>query len=148
VRSLMLQQGQITGTVLFAVLFLSVTSCASLPPPPKVFWENNQPTVGPTSPGPQGILVVYSEPYEGEDEELPTIYRRPVLLYNSAGQFLGTFNDHPIADDPVQIVLPPGRYLVVSKAQKSLRKVQVEIDDGLTTIVPESLIAQASPASS
>jgi len=82
--------------------------------------------------------------YEGEDEELPTIYRRPVLLYNSAGQFLGTFNDHPIADDPVRIVLPPGRYIVVSKAQKSLRKVQVEVEDGLTTIVPESLIAQAS----
>ena len=44
----------------------------------------------------------------------------------------------------MQIVLPPGRYVVVSKAQKSLRKVQVEVDDGLTTIVPESLIAQAS----
>jgi hypothetical protein len=131
--------------VLFAAL-LSVTGCASLPPL-TVAWENNQPAVGPTSPGPQGILVVYSETYEGEHEELPTTYRRPVLLYNSAGQFLGTFNDPPIADDPVQTVLPPGRYIVVSKAQKSLRKVQVEVDDGQTTIVSESLIAQASLAS-
>ncbi len=130
------------GALLFAAL-LSITGCASLPPP-TVAWETNQPAVGPTSPGPQGILVVYSETYEGEDEELPTIYRRPVLLYNSAGQFLGTFNDHPVADEPAQIVLPPGRYIVVSKAQKSLRKVQVEVEDGLTTIVPESLIAQAS----
>ncbi len=138
----MLQQRQIIGAVLFGAL-LSITGCASLPPP-TVAWETNQPAVGPTSPGPQGILVVYSECYEGEDEELPTTYRRPVLLYNSAGQFLGTFNDHPIADDPVRIVLPPGRYIVVSKAHKSLRKVQVEVDDGLTTIVPESLIAQAS----
>jgi hypothetical protein len=92
--------------------------------------------------------VVYSETYEGKDEELPTTYRRPVLIYDSAGQFLGTFNEYPIADDPVQIVLPPGRYIVMSKAWKSLRKVQVEVDDGLTTIVPESLIAHASVVAS
>ena len=138
----MSQPRQIIGAVLCAAL-LSVTSCAP-PPPSTVAWENNQSAVGPTSPGPQGILVVYSETYEGEHDELPTIYRRPVFLYNSAGQFLGTFNEYPIADDPVQTVLPPGRYIVVSKAQKNLRKVQVEVDDGLTTIVPESLIAQAA----
>jgi hypothetical protein len=45
-------------------------------------------------------------------------------------------------------VLPPGRYIVVSKAKKSLRKVQVEIDDGQITIVPESLLVQAAVASS
>lgn len=142
----MLQQRQIIGAVLFGAL-LSVTGCASLPPP-TVAWENNQPAVGPAKPEPRGLLVVYSESYEGEHEELPTIYRRPVLLYNSVGQFLGTFNDNPIADNPVRIVLPPGRYIVVSKAQKSLRKVQVEVDDGQTTVVPESLIAQSSLASS
>ena len=142
----MSQPRQITGAVLFVTL-LSFTSCAA-PPPSTVAWENNRSAIGPTSPGPQGILVVYSETYEGEHDELPTIYRRPIFLYNSAGQLLGTFNEYPIADDPVQIVLPPGRYIVVSKAQKSLRKVQVEVDDGRTTIVPESLIAQAAVVSS
>jgi hypothetical protein len=138
----MSQPRQSIGAMLFVAL-LSFTGCAALPPS-TVAWENSRPAVGPMSPGPQGILVVYSETYEGEHEELPTIYRRPVFLYDGAGQFLGTFNEYPIADDPVQIVLPPGDYIVVSKAQKSLRKVQVEVDDGLTTIVPESLIARAS----
>src|SRR4051812_47149472 len=69
---LMSQPRQIIGAVLFATP-LSVTSCAA-PPPSTVAWENNQSAVGPTSPGPQGILVVYSETYEGEHDELPTIY--------------------------------------------------------------------------
>jgi hypothetical protein len=94
------------------------------------------------------MLVVYSESYEAEDEDPPAIYRRPVFLYNHAGEFLGTFNDHPIADDPVSLVLSPGRYIVVSKANLKLRKVQVEVYDGQTTIVPEALLTQASLAPS
>jgi hypothetical protein len=53
-----------------------------------------------------------------------------------------------VNDDPISITLSPGRYIVVSEASWRLRQVQVEVQDGQTTVVPESLIEQASPVSS
>ncbi len=135
---------RIIGRVIVAVFFTHLTGCTEFAPP-WVSWDKNQPVVGPTSPGPQGILLVYSESYEGEEEEeLPTSYRRPIFLYTGEGQFMETFNDPPLDNEPVRVVIPPGNYIVVSKAQHQLRKIQVEVYDGLTTAVSESQLAHAS----
>jgi len=53
-----------------------------------------------------------------------------------------------VNDDPISITLPPGRYIVVSEGKWRLRRVQVEVQDGQTTVVPESLLEQASLVSS
>ncbi len=134
---------RIPERVMVAALCACITGCTELSPP-QVSWDKDQPVVGPTIPGPQGILLVYSESYEGEEEELPTTYRRPIFLYNGEGQFIGKFNDPPLNNEPVRIVIPPGSYIVVSKAQHQLRKIQVEVYNGLTTAVSESQIAHAS----
>ena len=146
----MLHQRQTIGTMLFVapLLFLS-TSCA---PPLHVPWDNHLPVVSPQesrrlSP-PQGLLIVYSERYDKPDEESPIIIRRPVQLYNDEGQFLQEYNYAPVNDDPISIVLPPGHYIVVSEANWAWRRVQVEVQDAQTTVVPESLLEQASPVSS
>src|SRR5262245_22784848 len=112
---------RISGRVLITIFCVCITGCAELPPP-RVSWDRNQPVVGPTIPGPQGILLVYSESYEGEEEELPTSYRRPIFLYTGEGHFMGKYNDPPLDNEPVRVVIPPGNYIVVSKAQHQLRK--------------------------
>jgi hypothetical protein len=53
-----------------------------------------------------------------------------------------------VNDDPVSLTLSPGRYIVVSEAGWRWRQVQVEVQNGQTTVVPEALLEQASPASS
>jgi hypothetical protein len=96
----------------------------------------------------QGLLIVYSERYDKPGEESPIIVRRPIQLYSDKGQFLEEYDYNPVNDDPISITLPPGRYIVVSEAHWRLRRVQVEVQDGQTTVVPESLLEQASPVSS
>src|SRR5712692_4047600 len=132
------------------LLFLS-TGCYS---PLHVLWDDHQPVLSPQESRrlfqPQGLLIVYSERYdkpEGLDES-SIIARRPVQLYNDKGQFLEEYNYNPVNDDPISVTLPPGRYIVVSEAHWGLRRVQVEVQDRQTTVVPESLIEQASPVSS
>ena len=140
----MFQSGQITRTVflLTALLFLP-TGCFS---PLQVAWNGQQPVGGPQVSEPQGFLTIYSERYTLQDEGAPIPYRRPVLLYTDTGQFLGEY--HPIGDSPIHLAVFPGEYLVVSENNWALRKVQVRVQDGRTTVVPESLITQAANGSS
>ena len=146
----MLQRIQTIGTVLVVapLLFLS-TGCS---PPLQVTWDDHLPMVRSQESQRliqlQGLLIVYSERYDKPDEEISITVRRPVQLYDDKGQFLEEYNYNPVNDDPISITLPPGRYIVVSEAHWRLRRVQVEVQDGQTTVVPESLLEQASPVSS
>ncbi len=140
---------QTIGTVLLVapLLFLS-TGCYS---PLQVTWDDHQPVVRSQEPQglqPQGLLIVYSERYDKPGEESPIIVRRPIQLYSDKGQFLEEYDYNPVNDDPISITLPPGRYIVVSEAHWRLRRVQVEVQDAQMTVVPESLLEQASPVSS
>ena len=146
----MLRRIQTIGMVLLVapLLFLS-TGCS---PPLQVTWDDHLPVVRSQESQrliqPQGLLIVYSERYDKPDEEISIIVRRPIQLYSDKGQFLEEYNYNSVNDDPISITLPPGRYIVVSEAHRGLRRVQVEVQDGQTTVVPESLIEQASPVSS
>src|SRR5437867_556193 len=146
----MRQRMQTIGTVLVVapVLFLSTGCC----PPLQVAWGDHLPMVRAQESQRliqlQGLLIVYSERYDKPDEEISIIVRRPIQLYSDKGQFLEEYNYNSVNDDPISITLPPGRYIVVSEAHRGLRRVQVEVQDGQTTVVPESLIEQASPVSS
>ena len=105
----------ILGWALVPLLSACITGCAELSPP-QVSWDREQSAIGPTIPEPQGILLVYSENYEGgddQDEELPTTYRRPIFLYKDDGQFIGKFNDPPLDNEPVRVVIPPGGSVTV-----------------------------------
>ena len=147
----MLRRQQTIGTGLFvaSLLFLS-TGCYA---PLQITWDDHQPLLSPQESQrllrPQGLLIVYSEHYDKPEEDSPLIAaRRPIRLYDDKGQFLEEYNHTPVNDDPISITLSPGRYIVVSEASWRLRQVQVEVQDGQTTVVPESLIEQASPVSS
>ena len=146
----MLRRIQTIGTVLVVapLLFLS-TGCS---PPLQVTWDDHQPVLSPQESQrllqPQGLLIVYSERYDKPGEESPIIVRRPIQLYSDKGQFLEEYDYNPVNDAPISITLPPGRYIVVSEAHWRLRRVQVEVQDAQTTVVPESLLEQASPVSS
>jgi hypothetical protein len=147
----MLRRRQTIGTGLFVapLLFLS-TGCYS---PLQITWDDRQLVLSPQESQrllqPQGLLIVYSEHYDKPEEDSPlSAARRPIRLYDDKGQFLGEYNHTPVNDDPVSITLSPGRYIVVSEASWRLRQVQVEVQNGQTTVVPESLLEQASPASS
>ena len=146
----MLQRIQTVGTVLLVapLLFLS-TGCS---PPLQVTWDDHLPVVRSQESQrliqPQGLLIVYSERYDKPDEEISITVRRPIQLYSDKGQFLEEYNYNPVNDDPISITLPPGRYIVVSEGKWRLRRVQVEVQDGQTTVVPESLLEQASLVSS
>ncbi len=130
------------------LLFLS-TGCYS---PLQVTWDDHQPVLSPQESQsllqPQGLLIVYSERYDKPGEESPIIVRRPIQLYSDKGQFLEEYDYNPVNDDPISITLPPGQYIVVSEAHWRLRRVQVEVQDGQTTVVPESLIEHAPLVSS
>jgi hypothetical protein len=89
-----------------------------------------------------------SERYDKPDEQSPIIVRRPIQLYKDKDQFLDEYNFHPVNDDPLSVTLPPGRSIVVSEVKWGLRRVQVAVQEGQTTVVPESLLDQASLVSS
>jgi hypothetical protein len=131
--------------VLGAIFLLACSACFA---PLQVSWDKNQPLVGPQGPAPQGRLTIYSERYEPDDEEDLSTYRRIVFLYNEAGQFLGRYSSYSSAGDPVQVLLAPGHYIVVSRANGRLRKVQVDIEEGKETLVPEKQIKRSPVASS
>ncbi len=146
----MLRRLPTIGTVLFVVPLLCLSpGCFS---PLQVSWDDHQPVLTPQESQrliqPQGLLIVYSERYDKPDEEISITVRRPIQLYSDKGQFLEEYNYNPVNDDPISITLPPGRYIVVSEAHWRLRRVQVEVQDGQTTVVPESLLEQASLVSS
>jgi hypothetical protein len=96
------------------------------------------PVVGPQAPPPQGILTVYSERYVMADADVPMVSRRPVELQTLVGQVMGIYNN-PVGDGPIRLSVPPGHYLVVSESHWTQRKVQVNIEDGQETVVPEAL---------
>ena len=138
-----------TGLFVASLLFLSTGCYAPLP----ITWDDHQPLLRPQESQrllrPQGLLIVYSEHYDKPEEDSPlSAARRPIRLYDDKGQFLGEYHHTPVNDDPVSLTLSPGRYIVVSEASWRLRQVQVEVQNGQTTVVPESLLEQASPASS
>ena len=100
--------------------------------------SNPPPVVGPQAPPPQGILTVYSERYVTEDADVPVLSRRPVELYTSDGQLVGTYSN-PVGDGPIRITVAPGHYLVASQSHWNQRKVQANIEDRQETVVPEAL---------
>lgn len=126
-----------TASLLAALCFL-VPGCLA---PRQVTWDTRQPVVGLQVPPPQGILLVYSERYVIPDEGVPVIYRRPVEVYTDGGQLVAS-ERNPIGDGPIRFALTPGHYIVASESHMQWRKVQVEIQDGRQTVVPESVIEQ------
>ncbi len=122
-----------------SALWLIFTGCSE---PAHVVWNNEQPMVEPEVPPPQGVLAVYSERYVIEDSGVPVIYRRPVEVYNDEGKLVAS-ERNPMGDGPIRFDLSPGHYLVASESQMQWRRVQVDVQDGRQTVVPESLLAKA-----
>jgi len=129
---------------LLAALFFLAPGCFA---PHPVTWDTRQPVVGPQVPPSHGILLVYSERYVIQDEGAPVIYRRPVKVYTDAGQFVASAHNL-IGDGPIRFDLTPGHYIVASESHMQWKKVQVEIQDGRQTVVPESVIEQPIALSS
>jgi len=100
--------------------------------------DTQPPVVGPQAPPPQGMLTVYSERYVMVDADVPVVSRRPVQLYTSEGQLVGTYKN-PVGDGPIRIAVAPGHYLVVSESHWTQRKVQANIEDGQETVASEVL---------
>ena len=134
--SQLLQQTR-TASLLVALCFLAPGCLA----PRQVAWDTRQPVVGPLMPPPQGILLVFSERYVLLDEGAPVIYHRPVEVYTDEGQLVAS-ERHPMGDGPIRFALTPGQYIVASESHMQWRKVQVDIQDGRQTVVPESVIEQ------
>lgn len=119
------------------LVFLS--SCTE---PVHVAWNDIQPVVEPETPPPQGILTVYSERYVVYDGDVPRNYRRPVDVYSVDGQLVA--REHNSTDEaPIHFDLTPGHYIVASESHMQLRQVQVDVQDGRQTVVPESLFEHA-----
>jgi hypothetical protein len=129
---------------LLAALFFLAPGCLA---PRQVTWDTRQPVVGPQVPPLQGILLVYSERYVILDEGVPVIYRRPVEVYTDGGQLVAS-ERNLIGDGPIRFALTPGHYIVASESHMRWRKIQVEIQDGRQTVVPESVIEQPIAVSS
>jgi hypothetical protein len=98
-------------------------------------------------PPPHGTLLVYSEQYVIQDEGVPVLYRRPVEVYTDEGQLVARARN-PIGDGPLRFDLTPGQYIVASESHMQWRKIQVEIQNGRQTVVPESVIEQPIAVSS
>ncbi len=131
-----------TASLLAALCFLASACLAS----DQMTWDTRQPVVSPQVPPPQGSLLVYSERYVIQDEGVPVTYRRPVEVYTADGQLVAS-KRNPIGDGPIRFALSPGQYIVASESHMQQRKVQVEIQDGRQTVVPESVIEQPSALS-
>jgi len=101
------------------------------------------PGVGPAMHPQRGILIVYSERYVIEDDDVLVFRRRPVEIYTDTGQLVGSYV--PVGDAPLRLDVPPGNYIVVSPRQGALQKVRASVKDGEETIVPESLPEQPAP---
>ena len=147
----MLRRQQTIGTGLFvaSLLFLS-TGCYA---PLQITWDDRRPLLSPQESQrllrPRGLLIVYSERYDQPEDDSPlSPARRLIRLYDDKGRFLGEYNQTPVNDAPISLTLSPGRHIVVSEASWRWRQVQVEVQDGQTTVVPEALLEQAAPASS
>jgi hypothetical protein len=92
-------------------------------------WQNEQSTIQPHIPTPQGSLVVETQeagsPRNGEQP-----YER-FYVYHPSGKYMTYFpNDYFLP-----IGLPVGKYVVVSRYSGRNKRVQVEIQQGLTTYV-------------
>jgi hypothetical protein len=108
-------------------LLLPTLGCAMRPE--SAPWRHDQGTIGPTAPPPQGSLVVETDVAGSpEDGEIP---RERFFVYDQTGRYFSYYpNNHffPIG-------LPVGRYVVVSRYSGENKRVQVEIQEGLTTHV-------------
>ena len=77
------------------------------------------------------------------DDDVTHNYRRPVDVYSVDGQVVA--REHNSTDEaPIRFALAPGRYIVTSESHNQLREVEVEVQAGQLTVVPESLIERAS----
>jgi len=121
-------------------VLLFLPSCTE---PVHVAWNDNQAVIEPQIPPPQGELVVYSESYIMYDADVPRTTRRPVDVYSVDGQLVAS-EHHPFGDGPLRFDLTPGQYVIVSESHLRGRQVQVDVQDGHTTIVPESLLEHAA----
>ena len=138
-----LMQRVVRKSMMGALLVLALEGSSSV----HATSSNQPPVVGPQVPPPQGILTVYSERYVMEDADVPVLSRRPIELYTSEGQLVGTYKN-PVGDGPIRIAIPPGHYLVVSESYWTQRKVQANVEDRQETVVPEGLLEEAPRFSS
>lgn len=109
-------------------LIVSAAGCSMRPE--SAPWQHDQSTVQPFVPAPKGSLVVETEeagsPQDGEQPH------QRFYVYNQSGRYLTYFpNDHFLP-----IGLAAGKYVVVSRYGGQNKRVQVEIQKGLTTYVP------------
>lgn len=130
-----------TATGILSALFVCISYCDH--PVFAAMWDESQPAIEPATPAPQGVLVVYSERYVIWDSNVPVPHRRRVRVYNAEGQLI-TGERNLVGDGPVRFDLPPGHYIVASESRMQLRGVQVDVQDGRETVVPESRLEQAA----
>jgi hypothetical protein len=127
-------------TLASALLILAVGAYAPLSAAPA---STPLPRVGPALHPQRGILIVYSERYVIEEDDVLVFRRRPVEIYTDTGQLVGSYA--PVGDTPLRLDVPPGNDIVVSPRQGALQKVRASVKDGEETIVPESLPEPSAP---
>ena len=108
-------------------LIVSVAGCSMRPE--SAPWQHDQSTVQPFVPAPKGNLVVETEeagsPRDGEQPH------QWFYVYDQSGRYLTYFPN----DRFLPIGLTVGKYVVVSRYGGQNKRVQVEIQEGLTTYV-------------
>ena len=105
-------------------------------------WNDNQAVIEPQVPPPQGRLEVYSESYVMYDAKVPRNIRRPVIVYDANGQLVAS-EPNPLDEGPLHFDVTPGHYVIVSESHMQGRRVEADVQDGRTTVVPESAFEHA-----
>jgi len=113
-----------------ASVILVAILCGCGAPPPKLPWNVGETVIAPGPPTTTGRLVVETAE-TGVLDDAGKALHAPYYVYDSRGNYLEDVpNDHftPFA-------LPIGRYLLVTRVAGELRRVQIRIQEGLTTYV-------------
>ena len=125
------------------LLALFVAGCVVNPSPTVVSWRSGDQVIRPPAAIPEpnaGYLVVETD-VDPTHVAGNTIYylRRAFELYSPEGRFLRRVENHGArgGEKPVRLSIPAGRYVVVSRVRASLRRVQVEVRQGVVTRVTE-----------
>lgn len=153
------------GFLLFASL---IVGCSTSVQPSAVDWSEHLPVIGPFGEQPKatkdssllgllrsktneniGYLRVYTDTNVLVNGGLDSNnVRRSFDLYAPDGTLIraDVYNQGGrYGEEPVWLRLTPGRYVVASMYGTTYRKVQVDVNAGETTVVPASVLREASP---
>jgi len=100
-------------------------------------WSDRAAVIEPTPPPPQGQLDVYSRRVVVWEEDVPRVSRSAVKVYNVDGKLVVQAGEQD-GEGPIHFALSPGDYVVASEDQWQWRRVQVEVKDGMDTVVTKA----------